>query len=176
MSKIDYTLPKSWDVIWSRPYSNYEKHHQLFWGIIRKRSQGFICDLGVGSGSCWRGTNASLVGVDFSYEACREAADNCPFASFVCCDLVDTPLDSHVFDTVVVSGVVNYYEDLTALKKEVQRLVKPGGTILVTINVITDFPSRTWNPERIQQEFEDLGTVESEFYPMVGYFIAITAK
>jgi len=169
----DYTLPSSWDVVWSRPYSNYEKHHQVFWKLIRDNTSGTICDLGVGSGSCWNDVDYRITGVDFSYEACRQAKKNLPNSSFICCDVTDTPLSSYFFDTVVLSGVVNYYEDLTEIKREANRLVKDGGKILITINVIKDFPKRTWTHELIQEQFSDLGKVSSTFYEKIGFFIAI---
>ena len=169
----NYQESAIWDKVWSRPYHNYEKHHQVFWKKIRDLSRGWICDLACGSASCWKGFDCRLVGVDFSIQACQQARNNCPDSTFYCSPADETPLCTHLYDTVVLCGLINYYRDLTSLKKEVKRLIAPKGLVLITINVINDFPGRTWDEDRIHQEFDEMGLVEVSFYDKIGFLIAI---
>ena len=169
----DYTSSFPWDIIWSRPYSNYEKHHGVFWNAIRHMAKGAIVDLACGSSSCWKGFDGNLTGVDFSSEAIRESKINCPKGKFYCRDIRQTPLLSHIYDTVVLCGVVNYYQDLSELMAESMRLVSNTGSIIITINVIDDFPDRHWDEERIEKEFGQYGTVIPKFYDKVGWLLVI---
>lgn len=173
---IDYKKPSIWDQVWSKPYSRYELHHQEFWKRIRKEAKGNIIDLGCGSASCWRGYESdydSIMGIDFSFEACKQAHKNCPNASFLCLDITDTGLIDSLFNTVVLSGIINYYENLEPILNEAKRLVKDDGIIIITINKIKDFPDREWTIERIIKEFSMLGELKVTFINKTGWFIKI---
>lgn len=174
----NYTHPTIWNTIWSRPYHNYEKHHQIFWKMIRDESKGIIFDLGCGSASCWRDVEGKdVTGFDFSSEAIEQARKNYPKGKFYVADIENyIPFSDYSADTVVLCGVVNYYHDLSKLFTQVKRIIKPGSHILVTINVIDDFPDRHWDAPRILKEFSPLGYVRMEFVHKVGWFIHITAS
>lgn len=169
-----YIKPQIWNIIWSRSYVNYKSHHQVFWEKIRGLVKGKIVDLACGSSSCFKDFPCDLIGVDFSFEAVKESRKNCPFGYFYQSDIRYTQLTSSHFDTVILTGVVNYYKDLIEIMAEARRLVKPGGIIIITINVIDDFPSRHWDKERIQKEFGRYGKVNSEFYKEIGWLIVIS--
>ena len=170
---MDYTSPVIWNKIWSRPYSNYESHHKFFWDEIKKKVIGSILDLGCGSSSCWKGTNFDITGVDISAIAIIESKKNCPQGKFYEGNIENIPLKDK-FDTIVLCGVVNYYEDLSKIKSEIIRLSKPSTRIFITINVIDDFPSRHWDGVRIAREFEKLGTfMRVEFFNKIGWLIQI---
>jgi SAM-dependent methyltransferase len=172
----DYTEPSSWDAVWARPYDKYEEHHKVFWNLIRDIAEAPILDLGCGSSSCWRGYDHAITGVDFSPEAIRQSQKNCPTSKFYQASVDKTPLPDHLYQTIVLCGVVNYYEDLDPIMREANRLVKPGGLIVITINVIDDFPSRSWTEERIDREFGAYGMVNAEFYEKVGWFVVISVS
>lgn len=161
-----------WDIIWGRPYVHYESHHQLFWKLVREHAHGKILDLGCGSASCWKGSVAQVTGIDYSPQAIVEAKKNYPAGRFIVGDIQKVPLKGQ-YDTIVLCGVVNYYRDLTAIKNELQRLAHRGTTILITINVIQDFPDRTWTTDRIEDEFLSLGQIYIRFYEKIGYFLEI---
>lgn len=163
---------KFWDIVWNRPYTNYEGHHQVFWNEIKKLARGRILDLGCGSGSTWKGFTGDITGIDFSVAGVREARKNIPSGKFYVGDVQNVPLKGQ-YDTVVVSGVVNYYQDLTKIKAEIKRLTKPGGIAVVTINVIDDFPDRHWDIRRVGDEFSPLGLTSPIFFEGIGWFIKI---
>lgn len=174
----NYKNPQIWNTIWDRPYHNYEKHHQIFWNQIRKRAYGRVADLGCGSASCWRIPHpesiVDLYGCDFSPSAIREAKENCPWGHFQVADLTSLPYENSLYDTTILCGIVNYYKNLKPLLKEAMRITIFGGTVIITINVIDDFPNRHWDMERINKEFAKYGEIEAEFTEKIGWFIAIT--
>lgn len=165
-----YTTDSFWDQVWSRPYVNYEKHHQVFWNLIKANAIGSILDLGCGSGSCWKGAEVEyLLGVDFSPQAVREFQHNTGFNAQVG-DVENLNLDRG-YNTVVLSGVVNYYRDLEKIKRQLK--LHADERIIITINVIKDFPDREWDQELINKEFGELGAVTATFYDKIGWFIII---
>jgi 2-polyprenyl-3-methyl-5-hydroxy-6-metoxy-1,4-benzoquinol methylase len=171
-----YCTDSFWDNVWSRSYVNYEKHHQLFWKLIRDNARGKVLDLGCGSGSCWKGIPVGiqyqeLTGVDFSYQACVEFCHNNPGAKAVN-DTVEN-FKWGIYDTVVLSGVINYYHDLTGIIRTLTDNTTKGSVIIITINVIKDFEDRIWNEELISRTFGNLGKLHVDFYDKIGYFIII---
>ena len=173
----DYTQPEIWDLVWKRPYSRYEKHHQIFWNEIRNRVSGRVADLGCGSASCWRIPHPlaiiDLVGFDFSLAAIQEAKKNCPWGYFRVADLTSIPVGWQLYDYTVLSGIVNYYKNLKPILEEALRITKLNGHIIVTINVIDDFPNRHWDLDRIETEFLPYGIVKPRFYPKIGWLVEI---
>lgn len=170
----DYTEPQIWDITWSRPYHNYEKHHAFFWQKIRDLASGSIVDLGCGSASCWKDTKgADVAGFDFSPEAITQAKKNCPLGYFFISDITKVFLPAQIAKTVVLCGVVNYYFDITPIMTEAKRLCSLTGKIIVTINVINDFPGRAWDKVRIDKEFSPYGKIEAEFTEKIGWLVII---
>lgn len=161
-----------WDTVWSRPYHNYEKYHQVFWDLIRKKSHGKILDLGCGSSSCWKGQKVDLTGIDLSRFAIRESKKNVK-GNFAVGNIEEFR-STGKFDTLVLSGVVNYFEDLTKIKETI-KFFNPQ-TILITINVIDDFPNRHWDEKEIFKQFSDLGEFTASFHDKIGWFVEITRQ
>lgn len=161
-----------WNVVWDRPYVRYEGHHQLLWKEIKARSKGKILDLACGSASCWKDFNGDITGIDYSVSGVREARKNCPSGRFYVGDAFAVPLPGP-YDTIVACGLVNYYRDLSKLKHELTRLALPGSKILITINVINDFPDRSWDIRLIEAEFRELGKIEALFFEKVGWLVVI---
>jgi hypothetical protein len=102
-----------------------------------------------------------------------EAIKNCPNGHF---EVEQVPTDKYncmVFDTVVLSGLVNYYPNLKPLVKMVQNITKPGSTVIITINVLEDFPGRVWTDDEINNQFCSLGRIWSRFYEKIGWIVEI---
>ena len=170
---MDYTKPGIWNTTWSRSYLNYQKHHQVFWAKIRNKSFGKVLDLACGPACYWENTDIDLYGCDFSDSAIVEAAKNNPKGHFLVDELPTNYYDGEEFDVVVMSRLINYYQNLTPFMEMVIKALKKGGTILITINVIDDFPSRHWDIDRINKEFKKYGQVEAEFVDRIGWFISL---
>lgn len=158
-------------MVWSRPYTNYIKHHQFIWSEVKKRCSGKILDLGCGSSIMWNGEDVDLTGVDFSLEAIQQSLINYPNGHFRVSSVESVPLTDK-FETVVLCGVVNYFQNLEKIKNEAVRLC--GGKIIVTINRINDFPGREWDEKTIMTEFSRWGKIqEVVHFPGIIYLIVI---
>ena len=170
MIRPEYRTSEFWNKVWSRPYENYIKHHLVIWKEIRERSFGEILDLGCGSASCW--TGSKIVGVDFSDQAIVEAYKNCPDGEFIVSSIESVPIDKK-FDTVVLNGVINYFPDLSKIRSEATRLSK--NQVIVTINMLEDFPGRVWNQFTIDEEFGKWGLIrEMVLFEKIAWLIRIT--
>lgn len=172
---MDYTKPQIWDITWSRSYENYKKHHQVFWQKLRDKAYGKVLDMACGPACYWEGADIELYGVDFSDYAISEACKNNPKGKFLVDDLPTNYYDGMGFDTVVMSGLINYYQDIKPLMQMAIRVTKPKHVILITINVIDDFPDRHWDRERINKEFSAYGNIEAEFVEKIGWFIIVSS-
>lgn len=177
---VNYALPGIWNTIWSRPYSNYEKHHRVFWDEIRNRVSGRVADLGCGSASCWcipsPMLDIDLFGFDFSATAITEAKKNCPWGVFIQSKVTEIPVEDSLFDYTVLCGVVNYYHDLKPILDEAKRITKITGHIILTVNVIDDFPDRHWDEGEIEKQFAGYGSYQAIFYPKIGWMIDIVVS
>jgi len=72
----------------------------------------------------YEGKNVKLTGVDSSEEALKQAKLHYPKGSYVCADATATGLPSGKFDTVLMLGLLDYFEDWTPVLKEARRIGK----------------------------------------------------
>jgi len=173
----DYLNPDFWNIYWNRPYINYEKHHQIFWNEIKKRVKGKTLDIACGSASCWKGferEDFSLTGIDFSTGAISEGKKNYPKGKFLSIDFRKDRFDPETFDTIVISGLVNYYQDFSSLMNFVKRVSKNGTLVIISINIIKGFDNRNWNKEEIHKSFGQYGEiVEVTFFDKIGWLTVL---
>lgn len=94
---------------------------------------GNLMDLACGDNRLVK-KNGSGVGVDIV-----EYQD----VDIVCRDLADLPFGDHVFDTVTILAALNYFEKPVSVLREVGRILKPEGTLLVTF--LNHKVSRIWH-------------------------------
>ena len=90
----------------------------------------------------YKGTNIDLTGVDWSSEGLREARLNYPEGKYVCASAVNTGLPDAEFDTVVMFGLLDYFEDWDEILKETRRIAKPNAIIIGTL--LNKFNGRNW--------------------------------
>lgn len=169
----DYTKPKIWDIVWHKNYEKYKTHHQVFWNLLRQKAKGKVLDLACGPACYWTDCPIELFGCDFSSEAISEAVLNNPTGKFLVAELPTHHYDGMRFDTVVMSGLVNYYQDLAPFMQMAVLASRPGSHFLITINVIDDFSDRHWDMDRIESEFLPYGIVQAKFYPKIGWLVDI---
>ncbi|GEA50751.1 SAM-dependent methyltransferase [Vibrio inusitatus NBRC 102082] len=134
-----------------------------------------VLDLGCGSGEHAKEIQAKggiVTCVDLSEEMVELTQANAkPFHAYVQDLSMGLPCEEEgVYDWVIAPLVIHYLEDLTALFKEVKRVLKPGGQLLFsTHHPINDFqasPSGHYFAiERITEEWDTIGEpVEVSFF------------
>jgi len=61
----------------------------------------------------------------------------------VCPDFSDLPFSDNEFDTVTIVAALNYFDDPTAVLREIGRVMRPDGTLLVTF--LNQKVSKLWH-------------------------------
>jgi ubiquinone/menaquinone biosynthesis C-methylase UbiE len=135
-------VPRLFDALRWILEGGYRGHHR----VIREHLQGVgrTLDLGCGTG-IYAGffSPEAYVGADISPAYIAAAQSKYPNHRFVVQDATRTLFQDAEFDACMISGVLHHLDDAQArrLLKETQRVVRPGGKIVVW----EDVPSPWWN-------------------------------
>lgn len=121
-----------WEDFWSRKYERYNRTHMLPWDGLRPYLKEKIADLGCGPCMLYKNLDVDLTGVDFSEKAIEEARKNYPQGKFVLADVCDTGLPKNYFDIIILSGILQYFDDWSDVITEAKRIKKPEGKIFAT--------------------------------------------
>ncbi len=99
--------------------------------LTREPAQGWIIDLGCGDGSFISRVGGERLGIDLSIVALRRA-EGCPL---LCADLEapHIPLRDGVAGACVLLDSLPYVESPTRLMREIHRVLRPGGRILLSV-------------------------------------------
>ncbi len=122
-----------------------------------------VLDAGCGQGTpvlSRLSAETSAVGVDFSRQQLRLAADNAPGASLVHGDMTRLPFGSDTFDAVVAYWSLIHVpmDDHQAVIDEFSRVVRPGGRVLLcegTTEWVGENPN--WLDSGIEMQWEIAG-------------------
>lgn len=112
--------------------------HDRLAEIVRPAAGEVMVDLGCGSGATLaalaaRGAGTRLVGLDLHAPRLREAADREPAAGLVRADLTrPLPLAASSVDAVLSHNVIELLPDPTVLLRELGRVVRPGGRVVLS--------------------------------------------
>jgi demethylmenaquinone methyltransferase / 2-methoxy-6-polyprenyl-1,4-benzoquinol methylase len=93
-----------------------------------------VLDLAAGTGTSsmpFQQAGASVVACDFSLGMLEVGRDRNPHLDFAAGDAVRLPFRDSVFDAVTISFGLRNVEDTTAALRELRRVTKPGGRLLV---------------------------------------------
>lgn len=131
-----------WDVTWKRPYGNYNSHHEAVWRAVLPFVKGKVVDLGCGPCVIYKGKDIDLTGVDFSDSAIQEAKKNYPQGKYVVSKAQDTELPEKSFDTVIMLGLLDYFDDWSIILNEAERICKDDGHIVATL--LDGFQNHNW--------------------------------
>jgi ubiquinone/menaquinone biosynthesis C-methylase UbiE len=96
-----------------------------------------VVDLGCGTGRWLRKLEClrprSLTGVDLSPAMLDQARLKCtPTTRLLVSDCIDTPLPNHSADRILASFLLSYLSDLPAFARESARILRIGGSVLVS--------------------------------------------
>ena len=107
-----------------------------------------ILDIGCGAGvdtivaAMMTGPTGRVVGIDIVPEMVQRAKSNLGMTdlkniTFIKTSGEDLPFEDAEFDVVISNGVINLIPDKAALLKEVMRVLKPGGRLMLADQVAT---------------------------------------
>jgi len=107
----------------------------LVWRLLEPIPPGCALDAACGTGRHARrlvGLGHEVLGIDLTPEMLRRAAENVPEARFVEGDLRKIPADDAQFDLVVCGLALAHLPDLDPGVRELARVLKPGGRLVVS--------------------------------------------
>lgn len=147
---------------------------------IGKISGGKLLDIGCGNGNlfkCIPDKKYELYGVDFAENMISEAKINCgEKASFFMADAESLPFDDNTFDILTCNASFHHYIHPDAVLKEMHRVLKKGGTLIIgdpyilaivrpLMNVLTKFSTEGdyhfYGLSEMKKRF-----VKNGFYPL----------
>ena len=105
-----------------------------------------VLDLGAGTGTSslpFAEAGAHVVPCDFSLGMLREGKRRHPFLPLTAGDATRLPFADASFDAVTISFALRNVQDTGAALREMQRVTKPGGRL-----VVCEFSHPTWAPFR----------------------------
>ena len=135
---------ESWDKRWEK-HEKYTRNHQVIWDYFQSLGvwSGNIVDLGCGPCVMYEGKTVSLIGVDWSVEALKQARIHYPYGIYIQGDALKTGLPTGQFDTVVACGLLDLIDDWNPVIMEAKRLLKPGKKAYFTL--LQDFNNHDWS-------------------------------
>lgn len=147
MTAVNINTPEYWDNSFKKEYDRYSD----FKGFIRWKPLEFehiasnipvgtsVLDIGCGLGGFLRYLAArnpffphKLFGCDFSPYAVTIAEKHLPEASFYVSDVYKLPFNNDFFDVVIATEVIEHLTDYTQALKEMYRICKPNGILLLS--------------------------------------------
>jgi ubiquinone/menaquinone biosynthesis C-methylase UbiE len=118
----------------------------LIGALSPKRSEA-ILELGAGNGALARdlvplvGAGGRIVGIDTSDAIVALARDLCPDAAFLLGDARHLSFQAGSFDAVVAAQLFCFLDDADGALRDVHRVLKPGGRVVV---LDTDWATLVW--------------------------------
>jgi len=95
-----------------------------------KRILDLACGTGVYTHSLYQ-KSKNTIGVDISPWAIKKAKENFKHIPFYVMDAEKTKFEDNYFDIIVSTGLIQYINDPKLAVKEIYRILKPGGMIIV---------------------------------------------
>ena len=147
------------ETFWSAHVENYEQLQRDVTGgeiidlvlrELRKESGlGSVLEFGCGTGQFTEailGGSDRILATDFSDEMiakAREMRGNLDRVVFEKADATNLPYENAVFDTVFMANFIHLVDDPSMAIRESHRVLKPGGTILLTSFAVDEMSPET---------------------------------
>lgn len=157
--------------LYQKYYSGYKFHDALYREAIYKYlpPYGRLLDAGCGrylKFSKEFAAKAEVVGIDI--ESVLETSNKCaPYG--VCGDLSHLPFASNYFDLIISRYVVEHLENPRVVFREIHRVLRPGGKVLLVtpnkydyVSVIAALTPYSWHQRLVSRVFQ---VPENDVYP-----------
>jgi SAM-dependent methyltransferase len=157
----DFWTPEFWKQ-WREaesPYRRYksERDRQLALHLLELKDGDRVLEIGCGYGwisqALIRSARIKWVGIDLSNSMMQHCLQTIPGGFGALADALLLPFHTGVFDTILCSGVLMHVEDEVKALKEMVRVLKPGGRLVISgNNLFSPFalPVRLWNLQKQQ--------------------------
>ena len=130
--------------------------------------RGQVADIGCGASLLHQAGNYQITGVDWSITGVEEAKKNVSRGTFIVADAKNTTLSSKTYDTVVMMGLLDYFDDWKPIIDEAERLKKDGGHIFCTL--LMGFQGHWWSTDLVK---EKLGREPKSYQHITGNWVLI---
>ncbi|MDP3791518.1 MAG: class I SAM-dependent methyltransferase [Candidatus Omnitrophota bacterium] len=143
--KIESDTKKSWELNWSKvdlksineifDYPRVKKIIDVYLNYLPKK--GLVLEAGCGLGQ-WvgylRSKGYNIIGIDYNEPTIRQAKSYNPDIRLATADVRTLPFQDESLDTYISFGVIEHFiEGPNAALREAYRVLKKGGTALVTV-------------------------------------------
>lgn len=127
------------------PTTKYMRHVED--KLIRKYAHGLVLDIGCGAGA-HLGLLNNAVGLDISRSMLKEARNKTD-KSLIQARAENLPFSDNYFDSIICMFTVLNLCDYDAAAKEMHRVLKPGGTAVVSVASVWDrLDKKIWQKAR----------------------------
>lgn len=110
----------------------FARHEAVYRWIAGMRPRGVIVDAGAGEGYGAAMLGAGTIALEYDAAAAAHASSAYPAIRVVRANLAALPLPSASVDLVVSLQVIEHLWDLAGFLRDVRRVLRPGGSVIVS--------------------------------------------
>ncbi len=143
-----------WDKIWKNHKAGERKHAKLY-EELDKYLKGKILDLACGITPMYNDKTYDVVGVDLSPKAMKMMKERCPTGEFIAMDIFKADFPAETFDTIILSSIIEHFENFDQLLINSKKFLKKDGTIVIVVPQNHHFRTHVhceWDENKIERE------------------------